>query len=178
MLAGNKQLEFMSWHAKTAISIPSTNFKNVDGGGNSGFLSLSRKKSKVQEIAKYNPIRNWCYMTRFLTNFQNVDVGGSWCGIAERAEGTGGAAARWREIEHIQIWVRRNFSHVLTWSIKALGLLVVASLATGKKKQVLYVALLCADPPSWRFPVERGDQNVCGHFDIPTYYYISTIVPT
>ena len=26
---------------------------------------------------------------------------------------------RWREIEHIQIWVRRNFSHVLTWSIKA-----------------------------------------------------------
>ena len=95
-------------------------------GNNSGFLSLSRKKSKVKEIAKHNPIRNWCYMTRFLTNFQNVDVGGSWCGIAERAEGTGGAAARWREIEHIQIWVRRNFSHVLTWSIKALGLLVAS----------------------------------------------------
>ena len=144
------------------------------------FIAFLQKIKSARNCQIYNnPIRNWCYMTRFLTNFQNVDVGGSWCGIAERAEGTGGgAAARWREIEHIQIWVRRNFSHVLTWSIKALGLLVVASLATGKKKQVLYVALLCSDPPSWRFPVERGDQNVCGRFDIPTYYYISTIVPT
>ena len=151
-----------------------TKFQNVAVGNNSGFLSLSHKKSKVREIAKHNPIRNWCYMTRFLTNFQNVDVGSWWhCKLPSSREVgiSGGGKLSTFKFEFGEIFP-------MFWHDQSkLGLLVVA-LATGKKKQVLYVALLCSDPPSWRFPVERGDQNVCGRFDIPTYYYISTIVPT